>query len=201
MGKGSQCSCIATKHAGRFVFDVVGTTTEDVLRELRMLRLFRFFNGKIPLEKCPEEQPVFFKFLEDAPKMHDIAYSAMKAFWSEADFRGVWGTGLVWYTTERVYMHGQADTNVIFFAGLDREEHLRGLLPVRPLNRLEEFLSKHFPAFAVESKSRGAGTGQAAQQEGKGAGGSARRSRGQPQDSPASGSDDPARSVRARTGE
>jgi len=199
LGKGSQCSCIATKHAGRFVFDVVGTTTEDVLRELRMLRLFRYFNGKIPLENCPAEQPVFFKFLEEAPKMHDMAYSAMKSFWSEADFRAVWGTGLVWYTTEKVYMHGQADTDSIFFAGLDREEHLRGLLPVRPLHRLEAFLSAHFPAFAVESR-RGAGTGQAAaQQEGKG--GSARRSRGQPQDSPASGSDDPARSVRARTGE
>lgn len=144
-GKGSQLSAIVVKNGGNFYKGKEKTTTTNAIRKMKLLHTLQFLTGKRAVENS--SPPTYFDFKAEAPQMHAIVFDIMRKFWGPRDWNTVWGTGLVWYTTEKTYVKGEANTNKVFWAGLDREEHVRALFPLRPLDRLRPYLEKWFPPY------------------------------------------------------
>lgn len=143
IGKGSQLSAIVVKNGGNFFKGKEKTTTTNAIRKMKLLHTLHFLTGKRAVENT--FPPMYFDFKSDAPHMHAVVCDIMHKFWGPRDWSTVWGTGLVWFTTEKTYIKGEANTNSVFWAGLDREEHVRALIPLRPLNRLRPYLEHWFP--------------------------------------------------------
>lgn len=179
LGKAMQLACVATKKVpavtattseggtvklpGGFSLSPDGeevTTTTLGIRRERMLYVLNFLRGKVPLNAPggdglprPTNPPVFYNFREEARAMHAIVESALEAHWPKESFSEddeVWGCGLIWFVREDVYEKFALKAAV--FSVLDEEPVTRCLLPVRPLQRLELFLSEQFSRFAKGAK-------------------------------------------------
>lgn len=147
IGKGSQLSAIVVKGNGsNFYKGKEKTTTTNAIRKMKLLHALRFLTGKVPVENAVPAE--YFDFHAEGPQMHDIVQTTLQQFWGPRDWNNVWGSGLVWFTTEKTDMKGQANTNKVFWAGLDREEHVRAIFPLRPIVRLAPYLQHWFKPYA-----------------------------------------------------
>jgi hypothetical protein len=181
LGKAMQLACIATKKVpastgtidngvtvklpGGFSLSPDGeeaTTTTAGIRRERMRYVLNFLRGKVPVLAMgedgvarPTNPPVYFNFREEARAMHAAVESALKAHWREESFLkngDVWGCGLVWFAKQDVYE--EVAWKGAIFSVLDEEPVTRCLLPVRPVERLELFLSEQFSRFSRGAKKR-----------------------------------------------
>lgn len=169
LGKAMQLACVATKNVpaatattdkgatvklhGGFSLSPDGeeaTTTTAGIRRERMLYVLNFLRGKVPLLAKgedgiarPTNPPVFYNFREDARTTHAAVENALKAHWPAESFSkdgDLWGCGLIWYAKQDVYEN--VAFRAVVFSVLDEEPVTRCLLPVRPVDRLEFFLSE-----------------------------------------------------------